>query len=86
VSFNGVPAPIPHAEIAAIQRLVTSSFKYDPCPLIKEGDVVEVIHGPLTGCVGRLIRKGPHTKLLLSLTLLNRAVSVPFDAADVRKY
>jgi transcription antitermination factor NusG len=86
VSFNGVPAPVPHAEIEAVQRLVNSSFKFDPCPLIKEGDVVEVIHGPLTGAVGRLVKKGPHTKLVLSITMINRAVSVVFDAADVRKY
>jgi transcriptional antiterminator NusG len=86
VSFNGVPAPIPHAEIEAVQRLVNSSFKFDPCPLIKEGDMVEVIHGPLTGAVGRLIKKGPHARLILSITMINRAVSVVFDAADVRKH
>lgn len=86
VSFNGAPAPIPHAEIEAVQRLVNSSFKFDPCPLIREGDIVEVIHGPLTGSVGRLIKKGPHATLILSITMINRAVSVAFDAADVRKY
>ena len=86
VSFCGVPAPIPNAEIEAIQRLVNSSFKFDPCPLIKEGDMVEVIHGPLKGSVGRLVKKGPHTNLILSITMINRAVSVVFDAADVRKY
>ena len=86
VSFNGVPAPIPHSEIEVVQRLVNSSFKFDPCPLINEGDMVEVIHGPLTGAVGRLIKKGPHTKLILSITMINRAISVAFDAADVRKY
>lgn len=86
VSFNGAPAPIPHAEIEGIQRLVSSAFKLDPCPLLKEGDLVEVIHGPLTGVVGRLVRKGPDTKLVLSITMICRAVSVVFDAADVRPY
>jgi hypothetical protein len=32
------------------------------------------------------VRKGPHTQLVLSITMINRAVSVVFDAADVRKY
>ena len=36
--------------------------------------------------VGRLIRKGPQAKLVLSVTMINRAVAVTFDAADVRKY
>jgi transcription antitermination factor NusG len=86
VMFDGKPAPIPDAEIDAIRRLVMSDFKFDPCPLIKEGDPVEVVHGPLTGVVGRLIRKGPDTQLLLSITMINRAVAVKFDAADVRAY
>ncbi len=86
VSFDGEMAPIPHAEVDAIRRLVTSGLQYDPCPLIKEGDKVEVIHGPLAGVVGRLVRKGPHARLVLSVDMINRAVAVPVDAADGRKY
>jgi transcription termination/antitermination protein NusG len=85
VSFDGVPAPIPNAEIDAIQRLVISDLQFDPCPFLNEGDLVEVTHGPLQGVTGRLIRKGPSTKLMLSIMMINRAVSVAFDAADVRK-
>lgn len=86
ISFDGKPAPIPHVEIEAIQLLVSTELQFDPCPLLHEGDQVEVIHGPLTGVVGRLIHKGPHAKLVLSITMINRAVAVTFDAADVRKY
>ncbi len=86
IMADGKPAPIPHPEIAAIQRLVQSELKADPCPFIHEGDQVEVLRGPLAGVVGRLVRKGPHTQLVLSITMINRAVSVVFDAADVRKY
>ena len=86
ISFDGVPAPIPDSEIAAIQRLVSTELRFDPCPLLHEGDLVEVMHGPLKGVTGRLIHKGPQTKLVLSITMINRAVAVTFDAADVRKY
>jgi transcription antitermination factor NusG len=86
ISFDGQLAPIPHAEIEAIQRVVSSELQFDPCPLLHEGDMVEVIHGPLTGVTGRLIHKGPKTRLLLAITMINRALEVPFDAADVRKY
>jgi transcription antitermination factor NusG len=86
ITFDGKPAPIEHVEIAAIQRLVTTQLQFDPCPLLHEGDLVEVIHGPLTGVVGRLIHKGPQARLVLSITMINRAVAVSFDAADVRKY
>jgi transcription antitermination factor NusG len=86
VTFNGEPAPIPDHEIDGIRRLIESQLQYDPCPFIKEGDAVEVTHGPLKGVVGRLIRKGPRARLVLSIELIGRAVSVEFDAADVKKY
>jgi transcription antitermination factor NusG len=86
VSFEGRPAAVPEAEVEAIRKLVTSGLQYDPCPLIKEGSMVEVIHGPLRGVVGRLIRKGAHARLVLSVDLIGRGVSVTVDAADVRAY
>lgn len=86
VSFDGQPAAVPDADVEAIRKLVTSGLQYDPCPLIKEGSKVEVIHGPLRGVVGRLVHKGPHARLVLSVDLIGRAVSVTVDAADVRAY
>ncbi|MFN2446310.1 MAG: UpxY family transcription antiterminator [Vicinamibacterales bacterium] len=84
VSFNGDLAPIPSQEIEDVRRLVTSDLQYDPCPLIQEGSPVEVIHGPLKGVTGRLVRKGSQQQLILSVELISRAVSVSVDAADVR--
>jgi transcription antitermination factor NusG len=86
VSFDGEPAPVPELEIDSIRRLVTSDLQYDSCPLIKEGSVVEVTHGPLKGVVGRLVRKGAHARLVLAVDLIGQAVSVEVDAADVRPY
>ena len=86
VSFEGKPAPIPEHEIDGIRRLVESDLQYDPCPLIQEGMVVEVRHGALKGVVGRLVRKGPHARLILAVDLIGQAVSVEVDAADVKPY
>ena len=86
VGFEGKPAPIPEHEIESIRRLVTSDLQYDPCPLIREGMLVEVTHGALKGVVGRLVRKGSHARLVLSVDLIGQAVSVEVDAADVRSY
>jgi len=84
VSFDGQPAAIPDLEIDQVRRLVESDLQYDPCPLIREGMTVEVVHGPLQGLRGRLIRKGSHQQLVLSVELICRAVCVSMDAADVR--
>ena len=86
VSFEGKPAPIPDHEVEGIRRLVTSELQYDPCPLIHEGMMVEVVHGALKGVIGRLVRKGSHARLVLSVDLIGQAVSVEVDAADVRPY
>jgi transcription termination/antitermination protein NusG len=86
ISFEGELAPIPAREIESIRQLVESELAYDPCPLIHEGDMVEVKHGPLKGVAGRLIRKGAHARLILSVNLIGQAVSVEVDAADVKPY
>ena len=86
VSFDGKPAAIPEHEIDSIRRLVESDLQYDPCPLIREGMMVEVTHGPLRGVVGRLVRKGAHARLVLAVELIGQGVSVEVDAADVKPY
>jgi len=86
ISFEGEPAPIPVHEIDGIRALVESELAYDPCPMIREGMMVEVVHGPLKGVIGRLIRKGSRARLVLSVDLIGQAVSVEVDAADVRAY
>jgi transcription antitermination factor NusG len=85
VSFNGDLAAIPDETIEGIRTLVLSTLPYDPCPLLKTGSRVEVVHGPLKGVVGRLQRKGSHARLVLAVDLIGRGVSVQVDAADVRE-
>ena len=86
VSFDGEIAPIPDHEILGIRQLIETDLQFDPCPLIREGMLVEVIHGPLRGVVGRLVRKGSHARLVLAVELIGQGVSVEVDAADVRAY
>jgi len=86
ISFDGDIAPIPEQEIESIRQLGESDLQFDPCPLIREGMMVEVTHGPLKGVVGRLGRKGAHARLVLSVDLIGQAVSVEVDASDVKAY
>ena len=87
VSFEGRPVPIPDYELESLRVLVGTDLQYDPCPLIREGAMVEVTHGPLRGVVGRLVRKDTiRARLVLSVDLIGQAVSVEVDVADVRPY
>ena len=86
IGVEGLPSPIPEIEIDSVRTLIESELAFDPCPLIKEGMMVEVKSGPLKGVVGRLMRKGSHARLVLSVDLIGQAVSVEVDAADVKPY
>jgi len=86
ISFKGELAQIPDHEIDGIRRLVESELAYDPCPLIREGMMVEVVHGPLKGVIGRLMRKNDRDRLVLSVDLIGQAVSAEVDAADIKAY
>ena len=86
ISNNGTLSSIPDEEIESIRTLVESELAFDPVPLIKEGAMVKVTHGPLRGVVGRLVRKGAHARLVLSVDLIGQAVAVEVDASDVKPY
>ena len=86
VSFGGEQAPIPDVEIESLHTLVTSELAFDPAPFITEGMMVEVVHGPLRGAVGRLLKKSERARLILSVDIIAQAVSVHVDASDVRAY
>ena len=86
ISFEGEPAPIPEHELDGIRQLIETDLAFDPVPLIKEGQMVEVVHGPLKGVVGRVVQKNEKARLVLSVVLIGQGVSVEIDAADVRPY
>ena len=87
VSFDGDIVAIPEHEIESIRRLIDSDLQFDPCPLVREGQMVQVTHGPLKNVIGRLVRKdAQHARLVLSVDLIGQAVSVEVDASDVRPY
>jgi transcriptional antiterminator NusG len=83
VSLEKRPAPIPDDEIDGIRRVVASGLQYDPHPCLPEGAPARVVRGPLCGVVGRLVRKGTNSRLVLSVELVHAAVSIEVDAADV---
>ena len=77
---------IPEHQIDGIRPLIDSDLAFDPCPMIKEGMMVEVVHGPLRGSSVAWIRKNEKARLVLSVDLIGQGVSVEVDAADVKPY
>jgi transcription antitermination factor NusG len=78
------PAPIPDAEIEAVRAIVESGIAAEPVPLLREGQPIRVIHGPLQSLEGTLVRKKSTWRLVVSIEMLQRAVSVEIDPAYVQ--
>jgi len=79
VSCAGQPEPILDEEIDSLKKLVNSSSQFVCHPYLKEGMFVEVISGPLRGIKGRLVREARCARLVLSVTLIQRAVALEID-------
>jgi transcription termination/antitermination protein NusG len=85
VRLSGVPAVIPAAEIDAVRCAVERGLNVEPHPLLKSGDRVRVKSGPLEGLEGILVRKKSFYRLVLSVELLMKSISVEVEACDVER-
>jgi transcription antitermination factor NusG len=79
VGFGNEPVPIPDAEIEAIQTIMQSGLATEPCPFLREGQRVRVTHGSLKNVEGILIKKKADWRLVVSVNMLQRSVSVELD-------
>ena len=71
-------------ELAAIRRIAESSALAEPCPYLSEGSIVSLEDGPLRGLRGRLVSSGLDSRVVVSITLLQRSVAVMVDRRWVR--
>lgn len=79
VGIGKIPVPVDEDEIAAIQRVGASSLLVTPWPYVEVGETVRIGAGPLQGLSGVVIKLKSETKLVLSVTLLQRSVAVEID-------
>ncbi len=82
LSEKGKPLPIPEDQIASIQILVESGLNYDPYPYLKEGSLVSVVRGPLSGVQGILLEKRKKHLLVLSVDLIQQSAALQVDISD----
>jgi transcription antitermination factor NusG len=72
------PEPIPEPEIDALQQVCKAGVNAIPYPYLTIGAKVRINEGPLTGVEGILVRE-KQSRLILSVTLLQRSVAVEVD-------
>lgn len=83
VSFFGAPAIVPEAEIEAVRRTVQAGAR--PHPYLAVGEKIRIECGPLAGVEGVLARVGKQQRMVVSVHLLQRSVSVEIDEDQIRK-
>jgi transcription antitermination factor NusG len=84
VGCGAEPAPINDAEIEAIQLILRSGLATEPCPFLREGQTVRVTRGALAGVEGILTKKNSDFRLVISVTMLQRSISVEIDREWVK--
>jgi transcription antitermination factor NusG len=83
VSSSGVPLALPQAEIETIRDALTKGLQAHPHPYLKVGSRVRIIRGPLEGLHGILLRKKGKLRLIVSVDLIMRSISIDVDASEV---
>lgn len=83
VGSRGQPAPLPENEMEALRQGLTNQIYGEPHPYLKVGRRVRIVHGPLAGTEGILVRKKDWLRVVLSVDLIMRSVAIEVDAADL---
>jgi len=73
------PASVDDKEIEAIEAILLSGLATEPCPFLREGQMVRVRRGSLTGVEGILTKKKSDFRLVISVTMLQRSIAVEID-------
>jgi len=79
IGFGGELAPIAHSEIEAIQTILSSGLPAEPCPFLCEGQRIRISRGSLQNLEGILVRKKTEWRMIVSVTMLQRSISVEVD-------
>jgi transcription antitermination factor NusG len=79
VSFGGNPVAIPEREIERVRTMVASGLAVQPRTYLEQGSTVLIESGPLRGVEGIVVEARGDYSIVVSITLLQRSVSVRIE-------
>lgn len=79
VGFGNEPAPITDRDIEAVHAILNSGLAAEPCPFLREGQRVRVKSGSLEGVEGILTKKKSEWRMIISIEMLQRSISIEID-------
>jgi transcription antitermination factor NusG len=80
VGIGKCAAPVQNSEIAALQRIVASGLPVAPAPFLKAGQFVYINNGPLAGLEGIVVTAKNSSRLVVSVEMLQRSVTVEIES------
>jgi transcription antitermination factor NusG len=83
VSFGGRPFPLSDEEVSTLQRVVSSGRETAPAPYLAVGQRVQVTTGLLAGVTGIIIRVKGRNRLVISIDLIMKSISVEIAASEL---
>lgn len=83
VGFQGTPAALEDEEVESLRQAISSGVKATPHPYLTVGRRVRVTAGPLTGREGILVRRKGVTRVVLSISLIQRSVVADLDSQSI---
>ena|SRR5689334_18344805 len=84
VGYGKQPTAICEAEVEAIRRVMSSKLPSYPFPFVSVGDEVRLVEGPLTGLTGILIGNAKPNRVLIRVSLIQRALAVDVESDWLR--
>lgn len=76
--------PVPESDIDAIRHIIESGVAVFPHPLLRHGDRVRVMNGPLSGIEGIFVTDSQQKgRLVVTIDLLGRSVALEVSGEDV---
>jgi transcriptional antiterminator NusG len=83
VGRGRLPVPVEDSEIDAIQKVVSSGHRAEPWPYLEVGQQVRIQDGALSGVEGILTNFKGSYRLVVSVALLCRSVSLEIERSAV---
>ena len=83
VSFGGRPVPLPENEILQLEKAVMEGVAATPHPYLTVGDRVRIKRGPLAGLTGILLRDTREMRVVLTVEMIARSISVEIELVNL---
>jgi transcription antitermination factor NusG len=80
---NQHPIAVPLEQIENIRTLLANKISLDPYPFLKAGQRVRIRGGALNGIEGILVRRNGMRRLIISVSTLERSLSLSVEGLDV---